>query len=155
MLPRPANWGPDARREVPVRERDGDTEDERDDRERHDEQRRRQDEQDALALLAPDDDLADAQGDRPQDVGVHRGLPVGEPEVQVAQRVERLGPGDEQQDEEGATDEQPTRALAAVGDALVGDDMDEPGGAHVPGLAHEDGGHATGAALRGIGRGAR
>ena len=47
--------GASRRRQVPVRERDGQAEDERDDRERDDEQRRGQHEQDALALLAPDE----------------------------------------------------------------------------------------------------
>ena len=109
----------------------------------------------ALALLAPDHHLADAQADAPQDVGVHRGLPVLEPEVDDAERIERLGAEDDQQHEERSPDEDPTRPPAVRRDALVGDDVDEVAVTHVLGPAHEDEGHAAAAALRAKGWGAR
>ena len=115
-----------------------------------------QDEQDALALLAADDHLADAQARSP--TGCRRyivGCQSVKPRSRYPSASSVCAACDEQQDKERATDEQPARALAAVGDALVGDDMDELGGAHVPGLGHEYGGHAPGAALRGNERGAR
>ena len=67
------------------------------------------------------------------DVGEQRGLPVGEAEVaRCPSAWSAWAPATTQQDEEGAADEEPARALRPSEMPCVGDDVDEVAVAHVP-----------------------
>ena len=106
--------------EVPVRERDVEPEDGREDDDRDGEEQRRQQEERPLASLAADHDLCDPEGDRPEDVGVENHAPALEADRNDAHRMKGLKQRHHDEQQGGEPQHQPPRGLATVGKARDG-----------------------------------
>jgi hypothetical protein len=123
----PVELAPVGVREVPVGEGDPEGEDQREDHHRDDEERRRQHEERPLAAFAVKEDLRPAEAGGPEEVGVERGAPGREAEVDAARLVEELEHDDEPEERGGAPDERPAQQAPPLRDVVGGDDVEVVG----------------------------